>query len=950
MTLSVFFIGSLGYAQNIDPMEAEREAARALEQAGNPPVISATTTGISGENNPGETCGNPIVVTALPFNDAGNTGTYGNNYDTSDVPPNAPNAVTTGTGSAYYLNGNEVVYAYTAPEDGSLNISTTNDDDWVGLWAFTGCPFSSTVGYHTATNGSTRSIEELPVTEGETYYFVISTWPTPDSTDYTILIENSDGSTTGPGEYCTPSGTNSSYYIDSFSTTGAITNISNLNSGFSPDGYGDFYDTHTLQQAQGEEVEFLAEFPTGETYGFRIWVDWNQDGVFDAAEEVAWNSTSYGNPHSGSFTVPADALEGETRMRIVGHWLNSSADIDPCLTGHTYGEFEDYKFVVGEGGGGSELCDITTAYNSNNGGSAGGAVYFDIAVKDEDIDISALDINVSDEGNSFTLEVYTIEGTYAGNEGDQSLWTLQTQGSGVGAGTDNPTPIELDDLITLSANTTYGIALVIDGNQRHRYTDGTGTNEHFENDNLELHLGSAMNTPFTGTAFSPRIFNGSIYYHVEGGCGGGGEPGESCEQDFYYSTTFDGGDYTNGVGNTGGNIVANDFIVPANTSFIPETLTFDMIYINGAPTQITLQLYEDDGSGGVGSEMGPAYVLSPGDYTANSRGILWGAYPGYEVIIDVTDANIELDNDTNEDITYWIGISQEVSTTGDFGYVLAYPSPGALGTNPTWQYLASDQSWGQYNSPESFESAMKVAGICITEGGDPSVYCEPNLDCSDGDVITNVSFQEIDNTTECSPDGYGDYTHLTATVQSGGTYPISVTVGDGWHNESVSVWIDFDNSGTFDEDEFFYIGTGSDETLTGEIDIPAGLEDGEYRMRVRVAAVGPGTATWDMACDESQGFGETEDYTVEVDGVIGIGDQPDTVFSYYPNPASEVVTITANKEIGSVAVYNILGQQVLSANNPANGQVTVSQLAEGSYIFRVSFEDGSTETFKIIKK
>src|SRR5690625_1493699 len=187
VTLSVFFIGSLGYAQNIDPMEAEREAARALEQAGNPPVISATTTGISVENNPGETCGNPIVVTALPFNDAGNTGTYGNNYDTSDVPPNAPNAVTTGTGNAYYLNGNEVVYAYTAPEDGSLNISTTNDDDWVGLWAFTGCPFSSTVGYHTATNESTRSIEELPVTEGETYYFVISTWPTPDSTDYTIL-------------------------------------------------------------------------------------------------------------------------------------------------------------------------------------------------------------------------------------------------------------------------------------------------------------------------------------------------------------------------------------------------------------------------------------------------------------------------------------------------------------------------------------------------------------------------------------------------------------------------------------------------------------------------------------------------------------------------------------------------------------------------------------------
>ena len=65
-------------------------------------------------------------------------------------------------------------------------------------------------------------------------------------------------------------------------------------------------------------------------------------------------------------------------------------------------------------------------------------------------------------------------------------------------------------------------------------------------------------------------------------------------------------------------------------------------------------------------------------------------------------------------------------------------------------------------------------------------------------MITNVTFQEIDNTTTCSANGYGDFTAMVATVQSGGTYPISVSVGNGFINESVSVWIDFDNTVNID--------------------------------------------------------------------------------------------------------------------------------------------------------
>lgn len=136
----------------------------------------------------GSTCGNPLTVTNLPFNDAGNTSTFGDNYNSSDVPTVASGAVTNGTGSSDYLNGDDVVYAYTPTCDQEITIATTNDNSWIGLWAFEGCPFSSTVGYHTSTSGTTREISNLAVTAGQTYYFVVSTWPSPQSTDYTISI------------------------------------------------------------------------------------------------------------------------------------------------------------------------------------------------------------------------------------------------------------------------------------------------------------------------------------------------------------------------------------------------------------------------------------------------------------------------------------------------------------------------------------------------------------------------------------------------------------------------------------------------------------------------------------------------------------------------------------------------------------------------------------------
>src|SRR5690554_3966951 len=170
--------------------------------------------------------------------------------------------------------------------------------------------------------------------------------------------------------------------------------------------------------------------------------------------------------------------------------------------------------------GGSSDC-ISTIYDGGNNGSPGGAVYFDVTVDSEDIELTSIDLNIDGAGTGFTVDVYTIEGTHVGNETNQGAWTMRTSGSGTSAGEGSPSTATLDDTFVLSANTTYGIALVLDGTHSHYYTNGFGT---ISNSDLALDLGAATNTPFSGTVFTPRIFNGGLCYNV------GGSGGEDCGQ------------------------------------------------------------------------------------------------------------------------------------------------------------------------------------------------------------------------------------------------------------------------------------------------------------------------------------------------------------------------------------------------------------------------------------
>jgi hypothetical protein len=82
-------------------------------------------------------------------------------------------------------------------------------------------------------------------------------------------------------------------------------------------------------------------------YQVIAYIDWNQNGVFDAAEAtivgVIQNSTGADALEAvGSISVPATALTGSTRMRVV---FQNPTVAGPC-TGGGFGSAEDYTIVV----------------------------------------------------------------------------------------------------------------------------------------------------------------------------------------------------------------------------------------------------------------------------------------------------------------------------------------------------------------------------------------------------------------------------------------------------------------------------------------------------------------------------------------------------------------------------------------------------------------------------
>jgi len=96
------------------------------------------------------------------------------------------------------------------------------------------------------------------------------------------------------------------------------------------------------------------------------------------------------------------------------------------------------------------------------------------------------------------------------------------------------------------------------------------------------------------------------------------------------------------------------------------------------------------------------------------------------------------------------------------------------------------------------------------------------------------------------------------------------------------------------------------------------------------------------------------DFTIALwspDEILGINDfETEAAFTYYPNPVKNTLTLNAQNTIEHVAMYNMLGQEVLRANpNAVDSDLDMSNLQTGTYFVKVTIGN-VTETIRVIKQ
>jgi serine protease len=115
------------------------------------------------------------------------------------------------------------------------------------------------------------------------------------------------------------------------------------------DGYGNFL--HTGPSLAVGQSCMMAITPGYLDYNyaeyFRVWIDFNQNGTFEATEIVVDPGYSTHSTLSTSISIPEDAMPGQTRMRVLMQYLGfNDTPSDACATDFHYGEVEDYCITI----------------------------------------------------------------------------------------------------------------------------------------------------------------------------------------------------------------------------------------------------------------------------------------------------------------------------------------------------------------------------------------------------------------------------------------------------------------------------------------------------------------------------------------------------------------------------------------------------------------------------
>ena len=227
--------------------------------------------------------------------------------------------------------------------------------------------------------------------------------------------------------------------------------------------------------------------------------------------------------------------------------------------------------------------------------------------------------------------------------------------------------------------------------------------------------------------------------------------------------------------------------------------------------------------------------------------------------------------------------------------------------------------------------AFSTIGCGICYDGE---YCEidPLAVGSNAEWIESVKINGYTSTTG-NNGGYYFGNIFTSGFKPDHSYQFTFTPGYSGFNytEHFSLWLDLDQSGTFETSELLINNLTGVGVQSGMLYVPAFTGSGITKMRIAMTGDNPPSLCADQGGNI---YGEYEDYCVQIGGTASV-DSVNGSVSLYPNPTHGVININTLGEVNNINVFNIYGQLVMSQNSP-DSIIDISKLSKGTYIIQVT--------------
>jgi hypothetical protein len=649
--------------------------------------------------------------------------------------------------------------------------------------------------------------------------------------------------------YCQVSTTNSGDYISSLVSSGANTNVSYTATSNPAGSYSN------------ETAQILTSFATGTfdittTYvggsnGVKVWVDWNNDLIFDDATELIGYQASTTASKTISGVIPASTPLGNYRMRVRAQF-GSTAN-PPACGSVTYGTTVDFTVAVTA----PPACLAPTALALDS--------------------IATTSAKVS----------WTENGTAA-------QWEIEYDTAGFAIGTGRFSAVVNTNtfrvLTGLTANTTYDwyVKAICSPTTQSTFTGSSSFTTScnavsvfpfFEN----FETTSSPNLP---NCWSNQLISGTTNWKTTTGSGGdisapyAGtnwlEKDYNNSESILYSPAFD----LTAVGtNSRLNVwlhrhasadVNDQYIILINNS---KSLT-------GADT--LLSLYSK-------TTIAPT-VASTGwyNYNINIPSTYNTSTGAYIMFVGKTSAgfssyDLGIDNYRVEALPACLAPSAQ--SLDSIASTAAKISWTEIGTATQWEIEYDTAGFaigtGRFSAVVNTNTFKVLTGLTANKNyqwyvksicsptaqstftGPSSFYtgyCIPAPTSVDGTGITNVTFGSVNNTTGAEVGNYGNYTALIGSAGQSTTLAVNITFSTGYTYET-EIWVDWNNDLDFlDAGENVYSGISTNlipTTLNASFLIPTTAALGNYRMRVG-AGDDPVTSCYTGA------YASFEDYTLNV--------------------------------------------------------------------------------------